>query len=50
MSQAAFGFSAYIADRAHNFAQREWIPGEIDRRLADPDGPRHFNIPKELGN
>lgn len=50
MSQSSqFDFSAHITDRTRDFTGREWVFAEIDRWLADPDGPRYFVIVSEPG-
>jgi hypothetical protein len=49
MSQTALDFSAYIAERTHDFTGRGWVFAEIDRWLADPNGPRYFIITGEPG-
>jgi len=42
-------FSDYIADRTKDFTGREWVFTEIDRWLANPEGPSFFVTPGEPG-
>jgi tetratricopeptide (TPR) repeat protein len=42
-------FSAFINDRTRYFTGREWVFAEIDRWLADSDGPSFFIITGEPG-
>jgi hypothetical protein len=43
------GFRSIIADRTRDFVGREWVFAEIDRWLADPEGPPFFLITGEPG-
>jgi hypothetical protein len=49
MATSHLDFSAFIDDRTRDFTGREWVFAEIDRWLADPDGPSFFIITGELG-
>ena len=43
-------FSAYIADRTHQFTGREWVFETIKRWLADAEGDRFFLLTGEPGS
>jgi archaellum biogenesis ATPase FlaH len=49
MPKTTLDFSAYIAERTHDFTGRKWVFTEIDRWLADPAAPRYFIITGEPG-
>lgn len=42
-------FAGFIQDRTKDFTGREWVFTEIERWLADPEGPAFFIITGEPG-